>query len=498
MGAEQSTKAEDAKRPDDLYRLAVEACPSGMVVTDPEGVIVMVNRETERLFGYSRETLLGQSVEILIPERFRAHHPSFRSGYMRDPGTRSMGAGRDLHGLRSDGTEFAVEIGLNPINTPEGLRILSVIVDISARKHAERMFRFAVESSPSAIVETDGLGTVLLVNKETERLFGYSREELIGKSVDLLVPPRFREAHPRLRAEYAKQPESRAMGAGRDLYAIRKDGSEFPVEIGLNSVQTDEGLRILSVIVDITERKRGEQLLKERAAELQRSNDDLEQFAYIASHDLQEPLRMVASYTQLLADRYEGKLDDKADKYIGYAVDGAKRMQRLVNDLLSYSRIGTQGKPPAPTSSKEVLDSVLLGLKRAISEAGGRIVVQDLPMVMVDDMQLGQVFQNLIGNAIKFRSERPLEVRLKAERVGYFWKFMVMDNGIGIDDRYSDRIFQMFQRLNERGKFEGSGIGLAIVKRIVERHGGRVWFESEVDKGSTFFFTIPPAPGATQ
>jgi PAS domain S-box-containing protein len=491
MDNENREGVAEAEQPADIYRLAVEACPSGMVVTDAGGIILMVNRETERMFGHSRETLLGQSVEVLIPTRFRAHHPGFRQGYVHNPGTRLMGEGRDLHGLRSDGSEFAVEIGLNPINTPDGLRIMSVIVDISARKHAEQMFRFAVESSPSALVETDAAGTILLVNKETERLFGYNRQELIGQSVDMLVPPRFRHAHPRLREEYAGNPVSRTMGAGRDLFATRKDGSEFPVEIGLNSVKTDEGLRILSVIVDITERKRAETFLAERAAELQRSNDDLEQFAYIASHDLQEPLRMVASYTELLADRYQGKLDAKADKYIGYAVDGAKRMQRLVNDLLSYSRIGTQGKTPTTTDSMQVMESVLQGMRRMIGEAGGSIKCEQLPTVVVDEIQLGQVFQNLIGNAIKFRSDRPLIVDIRAERQGSHWRFKVEDNGIGIDARYAERIFQMFQRLNERDKYDGSGIGLAIVKRIVERHGGRIWFESEVGKGSTFYFTIP-------
>jgi light-regulated signal transduction histidine kinase (bacteriophytochrome) len=241
-----------------------------------------------------------------------------------------------------------------------------------------------------------------------------------------------------------------------------------------------------SITRDITESKR-------RAAELQRSNAELEQFAYVASHDLQEPLRMVANYTEMLARRYKGQLDEKADKYIHYASDGARRMQRLVSDLLAYSRVGSQGQPLEPTSSQKALQDVLKGLQQVVRETGTRVEFDGLPTVMADPSQLHQLLQNLISNAIKFRGDAPPHIVVRAQREGTQWSFSVADNGIGLEQRYAERIFQMFQRLHELGRYEGSGIGLAICKRIVERHGGRIWVDSTLGKGTTFHFTLANA-----
>jgi len=237
-----------------------------------------------------------------------------------------------------------------------------------------------------------------------------------------------------------------------------------------------------------------EQILKLNGT-LSRSNADLEQFAYVASHDLQEPLRMVATYTELLSEHFKGALDEKAEKYIHYAVDGAKRMQQLVKELLAYSRVDTQGQKPTPIKSGIVVKNVLDGLKMAIEENRAEIVCDELPVVRADTVQLAQVFQNLIGNALKFHDERPLQIHIGAERNDDKWAFRVADNGIGIDKQYADVVFQMFQRLHERGRYDGSGIGLAIAKKIVERHGGRIWFDSELKKGSTFYFTMPAVQG---
>lgn len=239
-------------------------------------------------------------------------------------------------------------------------------------------------------------------------------------------------------------------------------------------------------------------LVKQRTAEIEeinreltRSNEELQQFAYVASHDLQEPLRMVASFTQLLAKRYEGKLDEKADMYIEYAVDGARRMQTLITDLLALSRVGTRGKEPTPTESKVAIESVLRDLGPLVEETGAEIVVKETPVVIADLTQLRQVFQNLVGNAIKFRGERPPVVEIDARREGRFWEFRVSDNGIGIEPDYFDRIFVIFQRLHERGKYDGSGMGLSIVKKIVERHGGMIGVESQPGQGTVFHFTMP-------
>ena len=353
----------------------------------------------------------------------------------------------------------------------------------------EQNFRLVFETTATALLQLDAHRHIVLVNHRAETLFGYSRDELLGQPIELLVPLPHRAAHPALVSEYLQHPAPRAMGAGRDLTALRKDGTEVAVEIGLSPMATPDGVFTLASVVDITERKRQDD-------ELRRSNAELEQFAYVASHDLQEPLRMVVSYSELLAQRYQGKLDEKADKYIHYAVDGARRMQRLVADLMAYSRVGSQGKPQVPVDAGAVLQRVLKVLKQSASAAGATIDAQPLPTVLADELQLEQLLQNLIGNAIKFRGETPLHISVGALRQHQRWEFFVKDNGIGIEPQYADRIFQMFQRLHERGKYEGSGIGLAIVKRIVERHGGQIQVESAPGQGATFQFTLRAVPGA--
>src|SRR2546421_2662216 len=395
------------KRAEQRFRAVVESAPSGMVMMNRAGTIELVNREAERLFGYAREELLGKPIELLVPHRLRERHPGYRIDFFANPQTRAMGAGRDLYGVRKDGTEVPVEIGLNPIETEEGLFVLASVVDITARKRAEARFRAAVESAPSGMVMIDRAGKIILVNREIERLFGHTRDELLGQSIELLVPRRLRERHPGHRADFFANPQTRAMGAGRDLYGVRKDGTEVPVEIGLNPIETDDGTFVLASVVDITERKRAEN-------ELHRSNEELERFAYVASHDLQEPLRMVGSYVQLLGKRYKGQLDADADEFIGYALDGALRMQRLIEDLLAFSRVGTRGQALAPTDADSALDRALESLKLATDDTGATITRDGLPTVTADAGPLEHLFLNLLTNALKFRGSSPPEIRIAA------------------------------------------------------------------------------------
>ncbi len=353
------------------------------------------------------------------------------------------------------------------------------------------LFRQVVEAAPNAMVMADRDGRIVLVNAQAEKLFGYVRDELVGNSVDMLVPERFRSAHPEYRRMYYGNLSSRPMGTGRDLFALRKDGSEVLVEIGLNPVTTAEEVFVLAAIVDITERKRAEQELIRRTEELARSNHDLEQFAYVASHDLQEPLRAVAGPLQLLQRRYHGQLDARADEFIAHAVDGATRMQKLIEDLLAYSRVGRSGAVQELTACSAALDQALRSLSVVLQESDAQINREALPLVVGIPTQLALLFQNLVGNAIKFRrADQPVRIDIAARRAGDEWIVSVKDNGIGIEPQYFERIFMIFQRLHSRVEYPGTGIGLALCKRIVEQHGGRIWVESSPEGGSTFYFTL--------
>lgn len=381
---------------------------------------------------------------------------------------------------------------------PEEVRILGRALqrmadDVASRTAAlssqEQRYRRLFEASPTALLQVDANQHIMLVSRSAETLFGYSREELIGQPVAQLVPTEVSARHEEDVARFLEAPEARVMGRGRDLVAVRRDGTTVPVEVGLTPMETAEGLRVLVSVVDITERKRFE-------TEIRRSNAQLEQFAYIASHDLQEPLRMVASYTELFARKYRGQLDEQADKYIGFATEGARRLKELVSALLDYSRVDSRGKPLSAVSAQEVAEQVVHSLEALCEDTGGEVAIEsELPQVMADAAQLAQVLQNLISNGLKFHGETPPRVGIAARIESGMVHFTVRDNGIGLDPKYSDRIFDMFQRLHDRGAYEGSGMGLAIAKGIVDRHGGKIWVESEPGKGSTFHFTLQRAGG---
>jgi len=280
-----------------------------------------------------------------------------------------------------------------------------------------------------------------------------------------------------------------------DDMVIRRPGGPIPLHVSASPIYDAEG-RIAyatAAFMDVSRRVKVEEQLRQALQELERSNQELEQFAYVASHDLQEPLRMVISFMQLLAKRYKGQLDERADEYIDYAVQGGQRMKVLISDLLALSRVGTRGQELSPVSCDAALDEALQNLKLVLEESGAEVTRDPLPEVLADRGQLVQLLQNLLDNAIKFRREEAPRVHLSAARERGAWRLAVQDNGIGIEPRYAERIFVVFQRLHGMGEYSGSGIGLAICKKIIERHGGRIWFESEPGQGSTFFFTLQPA-----
>ncbi len=361
----------------------------------------------------------------------------------------------------------------------------------AALEASEARYRRLHQTMRDAFVQMDMTGRIVDANDAFQQMLGHEKETLLSMKEADLTPPRWRAT---VAGIVAEQVLPRGKSEVFEKEYVRADGNRFPAELR-TFLMTDDSRNPIgtwSIVRDVTQRKQAE-LEREKAIEaLKRSNEDLKRFAYVASHDLQEPLRMVASYTQLLAERYGDQLDEKAHKFIHYAVDGAQRMQALIRDLLAFSRVETRAQGFKPVDCNSALGVAIANLKAVIDETGTLVASGDLPNVPADESQLTQVFQNLISNGIKFRQpETTPHIRISAERLEEYWRFAVQDNGIGIDSKYKDRVFEIFQRLHTRNEYPGTGIGLAMCNRIVHRHGGRIWFESSPGKGSTFFFTLP-------
>ena len=479
------------------YRGLLEAAPDAMVVVDEGGAIVLVNVQTEKQFGYPRDELIGRKVTDIIPSGFAERLIADGSRSSAEALAQHIGTGIELVALRKDGGEFPIEIMLSPLRSTDGVLVTAAIRDISTRKaaeermrRAEQRYRGLLEAAPASMVVVSASGEIVLLNAQAEKQFGYRRGELIGRKVTDIIPIGFAE---RLVADKLRSPEeaqAQEIGTGIELTAVRCDGREFPIEIMLSPLESADGILVTAAIRDISDRKAAQADLVGKIAELKRSNEELSQFAYIASHDLQEPLRMVSSYTQLLAQRYAGKLDSDADEFIAFAVDGATRMQRLIQDLLAYSRIGTKRMDVTLVSSEKALGLALINLRSTIEDSGARVTSDSLPAVRADETQLVQLFQNLIANAIKYRGARAPEVHVSVNQARGKPEFSVKDNGLGIEEQYHGRIFGMFQRLHNRLEFSGTGIGLAICRKIVERNGGEISVTSKLDHGSTFLFSL--------
>ncbi len=359
---------------------------------------------------------------------------------------------------------------------------------------SEERFATAFHASPVAISITALANERFIdVNDSFLRLTGFSRAEVIGRTPFGLGLWANREDQTRIEQVLTEQQPAHDL----EIRFRTKSGKIIETLTSVELIDVAGQPCVLTLVHDITERRQAEEDRKQVIAELARSNRELEQFAYVASHDLQEPLRIVSSYVQLLARRYQGKLDQDADEFIAFTVEGANRMKTLINDLLAYSRVGTHGKDFAPVATDEVFDRAVSNLQLAIEDSSATVTHDPLPSVLADDVQMTQLLQNLIGNAIKFRSKEPPRVHVGARWQGERWLFFVRDNGIGIDPQYNERIFIIFQRLHNRDEYSGTGIGLAICRKIVERHGGRIWVESQPGKGATFYFTLRFAESVT-
>jgi PAS domain S-box-containing protein len=497
--SEFSHDLSESKESGAKYRGLLEAAPDAMVVVNVGGEIVLLNVQAEKQFGYRRDELVGQPVKNIIPQGFAERIIADGTRTAAEALAQQIGTGIELIGRRKDLREFPIEIMLSPLESADGILVTAAIRDISVRKEAEKhlarmesRYRGLLEAAPDAMVVVNPAGGIILLNVQAEKQFGYRRDELVGQQIKNIIPQGFAERLIADGARSAAEALAQQIGTGIELSGRRKDGSEFPIEIMLSPLESAEGILVTAAIRDISVRKDAEKHLAQTMGELKRSNDDLQQFAYVSSHDLQEPLRMVASYTQLLAKRYKGRLDSDADEFIAFAVDGCNRMQGLIQDLLAYSRVGTNEKAVRRISAADALNESLTNLRATIEKSGAVVTHDSLPAIRADDTQLTQVFQNLVGNAIKYRSAEVPHVHLSAAKTGgNDWIFSVRDNGLGIDPRYFEKIFILFQRLHGQNEFAGTGIGLAMCKKIVERLGGRIWVESQPGKGSTFYFTMP-------
>jgi PAS domain S-box-containing protein len=632
-----------------------------MVVVNQGGEIVLMNAQMEKLFGYKREELLNQPIEILIPERFRRQHTAYRNELIAHPRVGAMDEGMELFGLRKDGTEFPAEIMLSTFDEVGGILVTASIRDISARKEAEKhlaqmegrhrlvedslreseesyqllldgvqnyaifmmdprglivswnagaerikgysadqiighsfscffplediergrpdevlrltaasgryeeqsmrvrkdgsrflasvtftalrdkagnlrgfsefshdlteskeseaKYRGLLEAAPDAMVVVNQGGEIVLVNLQAEKQFAYRRDELVGQKVKNIIPEGFAE---RLIADASRSVAdalAQQIGMGIELSGRRKDGSRFPIEILLSPLESAEGILVTVAIRNISARKKSEQdnmELENHATVLQRSRDELElrvdertkelafanqvleqsnlelkQFAYIASHDLQSPLRSISGFVQLLKSEYEGKLDEQGQDWIRRTVQSIGQMQTLIRDLLSYSGVDARSRPFARIPFLDIVNDALTLLDSSIHDSVGRVTWGELPEIMGDRSQLVQLIQNLIGNGLTYRSDKPPRIHLSAQRSGEEWIFSVRDNGIGIDPKYCEQIFEIFKRLHGQKEYPGTGIGLAVCRRVVSRHGGKIWVKSEPGHGSTFYFTIP-------
>ncbi len=467
------------------FRGVLEAAPDAMIVVNAQGRIVMVNGEAQRLFGYTRDELLGQPIEVLVPERFRAYHPKHRSNYDVDRRTRPMGANTELYACRSDGSEFPAEISLTHLDLAEGGFTSAAIRDVSVRRNSEAKFRGLLEAAPDAIVIVDRAGRIVIVNKQAELLFGYSRSELVGQSVDLLVPLKSRGAHESHRLRYFDEPKARSMGSGLELNAVRKDGSRFPVEISLSPLETEDGTLVSSAIRDVSARK-----ATQSALEL--AYRELESFSYSIAHDLRAPLRGIAGFAQILREDHADKLPPDGIESLDEITKGAVRMSALIDALLSLSRVTQTELRRDRVDLAALARTVFAGHAAPEPERRVELIAPAEVWAWADPLLARNLVEILMDNAWKFtRKSSAARIEVGVRELDGTDAFFVRDNGAGFAMEHATRLFAPFQRLHAAREFPGTGIGLATAQRIVHRHGGRIWAESRPNEGATFLFTLP-------
>jgi PAS domain S-box-containing protein len=489
--------ASSRREAEQRFKALLEAAPDAMVVVNQGGEIVLLNLQAEKQFGYRRDELLGQEVKNIIPEGFAERLLSDGLRSAEDALAQQIGTGIELTARRKDGSEFQIELMLSPLESAEGIFVTAAIRDISVRKAAERhlaqmeaRYRGLLEAAPDAMVVVNQGGEIVLLNLQAEKQFGYRRDELLGQEVKNIIPEGFAE---RLIADDLRSAEdalTQQIGTGIELTARRKDGTEFPIEIMLSPLESPEGILVTAAIRDIGERRRNERALQEKNIELQSAVKELDAFSYSVSHDLRAPLRAIDGYTQLVLKQCGPLMSEEQRRYLQRVRDNTVQMGHLVDDLLRLSRLGRQPLARQLVSTGSIVAEVLRDVRQQAAGRTVQVSVGELPPVWGDPGLLKQVFMNIIDNAFKYtRLRDDAVIEIDSRRMGDEQVFTVRDNGVGFDMQYADKLFDVFQRLHRAEDFAGTGVGMAIVQRIVQRHGGRVWAEAAVDRGATFYFT---------
>ena len=507
------------RQSEDRYQMLLDGIQNyAIFMMDPRGQIMTWNAGAERIKGYRADEIIGHNFSCFFPaEDVARGRPeevlrlTAASGRHEELGMR----------MRKGGSRFLASVTFTVLRDTAGnLQGFSEFShDLTESKESGAKYRALLEAAPDAMVEVNEGGEIVLVNVQAEKQFGYRRDELLGQKINNIIPKGFAE---RLIADAARSvadAQAQQIGMGIELSGRRKDGSRFPIEIMLSPLQSAEGILVTAAIRNISARKQFEQdnaELENHATALQSSRDELElrvdertkelafanqvleqsnlelkQFAYIASHDLQSPLRSISGFVQLLKSEYEGKLDEQAQDWIRRTVQSIGHMQTLIRELLSYSSVDSRSRPFAQIAFLDIVNDALTLLDSSIRDSGGQVTCGELPDVIGDRSQLAQLIQNLISNALTYRGDEGPQIHISAERSGEDWAFSVRDNGIGIEPKYCEQIFEMFKRLHDQKDYPGTGIGLAVCRRVVNRHGGKIWVESEFGHGSTFHFTIP-------